>query len=334
MIFFLVSVIKTDVEIGKLKSIENEKAKLTASLDRATTDAVNYLTKLGVYGTSTINKDEVVNKFLTSFYSSLGIISDNNAKTEMEMYLPVLLLCDVDGYYVYYYEEYKGEDGLSYTSRQWSEKMPYYHKDKYFIYRFTLEDTVYLYDINHLLPVSQEVLAIDYKEIQTEGKYQEFREKYSDCILLDVEEYELVKKGAIINQLEKVLAYYTSRHNEIAAKNGITYTFTFPTEKEATWADFMEDVNLLVVFQGYPYGVGRNYTYNKIASAGANIIKKSNYIVEQRSWYYLAHKKDCLKVGASAIILDEIFETIKECAAYGAYCCDCIEHGARVPVIK
>ena len=44
----------------------------------------------------------------------------------------------------------------------------------------------------------------------------------------------------------------------------------------------MDDVNLHVVFQGYPYGSDGNYTYNKIASAGAGIIRKPSYYVEEK----------------------------------------------------
>ena len=334
LVFFLAAVIRTDIAIGKLKSIENEREELTASLDSATVDAVSSLAKFGTYGTNSINKDVVVDTFLTSLYSSLGIISDREKQKEFEMYIPVILLCDSDGYYAYYNEEYKGADGYTYTGRKWSEKMPYYYKDNDFIYRFNLTDTVGLYDINGLLPTAEKLLTINYHELQKEDIYKDFRGKHKDCILLNDEVFALARKGAIVSQLEKVLSYYTSKYNEIARKNGITYNFSFPSGDEKEWADYMDDVNLLVVFQGYPYGAGRNYTFNKIAAAGANLIRKPIYYIEKKSWFYLAHKAGCPKLAASTTVLDESFDNLEECAKYGAYCCECIDHAARVPDIK
>lgn len=334
-LFFIVAVLKLDIDTGKLKSIENEKTELNISLDTATTDTIHYLAKTGAYGTNSINKREVVNTFLISLYTSLGIISDTAAQEEMEMYIPVILLCDTDGYYVYYYDEYNAADGYTYTKRKWSEKMPYYYKDSDFIYRFTLTDMVYLYDVNHLLSSDSETLELDYHEIQKESDYETFRNKHSDCILLHDEAYEIAKKGAITRQLEDVIAYYTSRHNKIAQKNGITYTFSFPSGDKGKWANYMDDVNLLVVFQGYPYGADRNYSYNKIACAGANVMKKGLYFVEKKGWYYLAHKEGCPKLQESTTVLEETFESLEECAKIGAYCCDeCIEYGARAPNLK
>lgn len=331
LLFFIAAVIKTDIIIGNLKAMANEKYELTKYLDSATSDAINCLAESGNHGTNSINKEKVVSTFLTSLYSSLGIISNKSAQEGIEMYIPVMLLCDEDGYYVYYYDEYKGSDGYTYAKRIWSEKQPYYYKDNYFVYRFTLTDTVYLYDVNNLLPGDQDVLEIDYHEIQKADEYQEFRSKYGDCILLKDEAFKLAKKSAIIKQLEDVMAYYTTKHNEIARRNGITYNFSFPSNKQGEWARYIDDVNLMVVFQGYPYGLGRDYTYNKVASAGADVIKKPVYYLEKKSWYYLAHKEGCPKLAESTMVTDEPLDSIEACVKMGAYCDDCIEYGARLP---
>lgn len=331
LIFFLAAVIRTDISIGRLKAIENEKAQLTRMLNSATSDAVEYLATSGVYGTNSIEKDELVNRFFTSLYSSMGIISDANAQAELEMYIPVILLCDYDGYYIYYYDKFPAEDGHTYSKRTWSEKMPYYYKDDYFIYRFTLSDKIYLYDINNLLSLPQVVIEADYHEFQKDDRYASFRLHHADHFLLDDDKFQLIKKGAVLNQLEKVLSFYTVRHNAIAGQNGISYGFSFPAAFEDEWAAYMDDVNILVVFQGYPYGADRDYTFNKIASAGGNIIKKPVYYVEKKGWYHLAHIKGCPKLEKSTALLEETFESLEACARTGAYCDDCIEYGARPP---
>jgi hypothetical protein len=333
LIFLLAAIIGTDIKVGKLKAVENEKRELETSLESATSDAVNYLATSGTFGTNKINKEVVVTKFFRSLYSSMGIISDRNKQTEIEMYIPVILICDTDGYYLYYYDRYKNEEGVTYSTRIWSEKLPYYYEDGNFIYRFTLTDKIYIYDIHDILHTGVDVVEIDYQELQTDDAYEVFRNNYSDSFLLNEEKYELIKKEAIINQLSESLAYYTNKHNMIAQQNGITYTFSFPAGQEEEWAKYMNDVNLLVVFQGYPYGSDRNYTYNKVLSAGANVIKKDVYFVEQKSWYLIAHKNGCPLLAESTTVREETYETMEACAAIGAYCCECIEHGARVPDI-
>ena len=334
LIFLLAVVIKTDIAIGKLKSIENEKMELTQKLNSAASDAVEYLASSGVYGSNNVNKDELIDIFFTSLYSSMGIISDANAQAEFEMYIPVILFCDYDGYYVYYYDTYKAEDGYTYSKRLWSEKMPYYYKDDYFIFKFTLTDRLYIYDFKNLLKLPQNVIEVDYHDFQKDDTYKDFKSNHKDHFFFSDEAFELIKKGAIINQLEKTLSYYTSRHNAIARLNGIRYNFSFPSGSSDEWADYMDDLNLLIVLQGYPYGADKDYTFNKIASAGGNVIKKPIYYVEKRSWYYLAHIKECSKLTGSSTVLDETFDSIEACAKIGAYCDECIEYGARVPVLK
>ena len=334
LIFLLAVVIRNDITVGRLKAVSHEKEDITERLDSAATDAVSYLAKKGVYGTNEIKKDEVISTYLTSLYSSFGIISDIAAQRELEMYIPVILICDSDGYYVYYYDDYKAADNNFYAERVWSEKMPYFYKDDDFIYRFSLSDTITIFDVNHILGTTEEVYEVDYHEIQKDDFYKDFRTQNSDSFLLNKEAFELTKKGAIMQQLENVLSYYTSNHNMIARQNGITYTFSFPSGTGSEWAEYLDDVNLLVVFQGYPYGADRDYTYNKISSAGANIVKKTVYYVEKKSWYYLAHKAGCPKLATSETVLDETFDSIEDCAKIGAYCDECINQGARVPIIN
>lgn len=331
LIFFLGIVIKTDISIGRLKGIENENKQITTGLSSATSDAINYLSKTGVYGTGSINKEEVLTTFFASLYSSFGAISSPPIQAEIEMYIPIILICDQDGYYIYYYDEYKSANGNTYIEGTWTEKMPYSYEDDDFIYSFTLSDMVQVYDKKNIIKQEEVVIQSDYKEFQNNPIYADFRAEYPKSILLHDEEYELVRKGAIISKLEEVMSFYTSRHNQIAIRQGITYTFSFPYGRQDEWADYMEDVNMLVVFQGYPYGPDRNYTYNKIASAGANIIKRPRYYIEEKSWYYLAHRQGCKQMQNSTMLLEETFDTIEECVKIGAYCCECIEHGARVP---
>lgn len=334
IIFFLAVIIKTDLSIGKMKAINSEKTALTRSLNTAASDAIHYLAVSGVHGTNAINKDEVTLTFFQALYSSMGIISDTTAQELVKICLPVMLLCDIDGYYVYYYDEYKSSDGNTYSAQVWSEKKPYFYSEGQLIYSFTLDNIIRIYDKNGLLGNGMKYIEADYQEIQKKEEYSELRRNYPNSFLLDSELYERVKKETIISRLEDEMSYYTGRHNMIASHNGISYTFSFPAGKTEEWARYLDDLSLLVVFQGYPYGPNMDYTYNKVISAGANIIRRPKYYVEQKSWYYLAHIEGCKKIIESTNLLEEVFDSVEACSKVGAYCCECIEHGARVPELR
>ena len=335
LIFFLAAMLKTDINVGKMEEVEKEKTELTDSLYTAVSDAVECIADSGSYGNDSINRDKVEKTFFTSLYSSLGIMADTEAQEQMALYIPVLLLCDSDGFYLSYYDDYKDSDGNTCSKRIWSEKTPYYYQDEAFIYRFTLTDLLSVYDDKKLLPENAlKNFETDYHEFQSNGAWEAFRITYSDSFLLHDEAYELTKKAAILNQLEEMLSYYTNRHNRIARQHGITYNFSFPAGKEKEWAEYMDDVNLMVVFQGYPYGADKDYTFNKVASAGANVIKKTVYYVEEKSWYKLAHKAGCPKLDNNPNVYPKPFDSLEECAKLGAYCDECIDNGPRAPKLK
>jgi hypothetical protein len=335
LIFFITVVIKTDLNIGKMEQMEQEKAVLTESLYTAVSDAIRSVSDSGRYGGNSINKKELIDTFFSSLYSSLGILSDRNKQIELELCIPVILLCDYDGFYIYYYDEYKDRYGNSDTKRIWSEKVPYYYQDEDFIYRFTLTDIIGIYDVNkRFTNAPQKLFEIDYHEVQTEELYRSYRLNHANSFLLKDEAYKLTKKTAIITQLEQILSYYTFEHNSIARQNGISYRFSFPPGQGEEWTRYMDDVNILVVFQGYPYGADGDDTFNKIASSGANILKRPVYYIEKKSWYQLAHKEDCEKLKGNTNVLEEPVDSLQECAKLGAYFDDCIKHYPRAPELK
>ena len=79
---------------------------------------------------------------------------------------------------------------------------------------------------------------------------------HSDCILLNDEAFDLARKEAIINKLEDVMTYYTSRHNHIAYRQGITYTFRLAGSQE--WHSILMMLVFLWCFRVIrmgPYGL-------------------------------------------------------------------------------
>ena len=327
-------VVITDIKTNNLKAVIHNKEQIDRNLDTALDDGVSKVSELGDNNKIIINKDAAMNSFFVSLHSSFGILSDQDQREKMNLYIPVITITTEDGYYVYYSDEYRGKDGYTYLSKRWSEKLPYYYEDEDFIYGFTLGDIVTIYDKHGLLdPTRQQyVFQFDYHDVQTMEQYAVFRAARPSNILLQDEVFELIRKETIIRRIESTMAYYTSHHNLIASQYGITYNFNLPAMREEEWAPYLDDVSMFVVFQGYPYGNGVGETYNRIASAGARIKKNTLYYLEQKDWYLLYHKSSCSELKRDNVIVkEEAYNTIESCAKEGAYACQvCNQTGVGV----
>ncbi len=325
-----------DIKSNSMEAILNNKVQIERNITTAIDDGVNSLVQTFDSDKLTINKDEAVNSFFASLYSSFGIMDDKDNIAKLNQYIPLILVTMEDGYYIFYSDEYRTMDGKIGVSKRWTEKLPYYYEDDDFIYSFTLGDIITLYDKSNCLRggTDQRVYNMDYHDIQKKDAYLTFRNSNPDNILLKDESFELVRKGAIINNIEATMAYYTSHHNHIARQYGITYNFSLPVMREETWAPYLDDVSMFVVFQGYPYGDQVGEVYNRIASTGARISKNRLFYLEQIGWYYVYHRDNCPELEKGGMILfDEPLYDIESCAKRGAYACPVCngESGVNAP---
>jgi hypothetical protein len=270
-----------------------------------------------------INKELAVKSFFMSIDSSFGVLSDKDSQDKLNLYIPVITVTVNDGFYVFFSDNFIGADGYTYIARRWTEKFPYFYEDADLIYGFTLGDKVSILDKNNLLGGGiQKIYQMDYHDFQTEDAFAAYRSARPNSILLNDESYSLVKKGSIINSLERKMAYYTSRHNRIAAQYGITYNFALPQMEEEEWAPYLDDIGIFVVFQGYPYGSEVGETYNRVASAGAKLSKNQVYYIEQKGWYLIYHRVGCPELSKPDIILkEEPYYDPLDCVKQGCYQC-------------
>lgn len=325
-----------DTQTADLKTVIDNKEQINQKLDTAVDDGVSNLVQLDDNYNIVVNKDAAIQGFLGSLYSSFDILSDQDEIQKLNLYIPVIIITVDDGYYIYYCDTYEGADGKTYLTKRWSEKFPFSFEDEDFIYGFTLGDEVRLYDKNDILdPDSdQTVFHLDYHDFQTKEELTGFREQRHNSILQSEKAFNSVKKSVIMNCIENTMAYYTSRHNNIASIYGITYNFSLPSVKQEEWDQYLETNSMFVVFQGYPYGNKSGKTYNRIASAAAKISKNNVYYLEQEGWYLEYHKSTCPELKKNGVIIysDEPYYNVQDCAAAGAYACPyCSDTGVFAP---
>lgn len=325
-----------DIKSNNLEEVINNKERIERNITTAIDDGVGRLVLVSDNNKLTINRHGAVNSFFASLYSSFGITDDRDSIDKLNQYVPVITITTDDGYYIFYSDVYKASDGYMNVSKRWTEKLPYYYEDENFIYSFTFGEVVSLYDKTNCLSggIEQKVYIMNYHDLRTKDEYSSFRSSHPDCILLNDEKFEIVRKESILKCIESSMAYYTSHHNRIAAQYGITYNFSLPPMKASEWAPYLDDVSMFVVFQGYPYGDQVGEVYNRIASAGAKISKYKMFYLEQIDWYYVYHRSSCPELDNGGLILfDEPLYSIEECAKRGAYACPVCngESGVNAP---
>lgn len=330
---FILCVTLIDVRIGKTDVALAEKEELTNQLKEALNDATLYLAGRDGGNYVEADRNETVDKFFLSLYSNMGIMMDEEERTQLELYFPVLVITDIDGFYLYYYQGYVDADGSVVYERMWSEKQPYSFEDENFVYSFQLDDGLSIYDKNKIIDGEVSVFELDYHDLTSDLTYETLSKIASCQFLFDEESYHETKKQTIIDCVERKMSYYISKHNIVASQKGVSYHFEMPNyEKNKEWASYIEDINLIIVFQGYSYGYDI-YAYNNILSNAANIIKKEYYLVEEKGWYKRYHLPTCNRITGS-VDKDKYYDE-EECIQQGAYACEhCIINGATVPDIS
>lgn len=318
VILFVIS----DVKTNNYKATAQEKIKLDQYFGNAIDDAAVSLIDSD-QDDLVINKQKAVDAFYYSIYAAMDI-TDNLDKQELLInYTPVIAVTCEDGYYLYFSDRFKDSNNETCINKRWSEKIPYSYEDNDFIYRFTLGDTLTLYDKNKLLDTTGEqvLFTLDYHDLSESEDYEYFRSERPDSFLLNDDKFNQVRKGCIIKDLETSLSYGCNKHNEIAKQYGITYNFAIPVIDNSEWVRSIDEPCIIVIFQGYPFGNGLD-TYNRYAIAGADVSKTQTYYIERKGWYYLYHTADCPELKKEGIeLLEEAFHSILDCAEAGAYAC-------------
>ncbi|MFW5669157.1 MAG: hypothetical protein ACOCM4_07935, partial [Acetivibrio ethanolgignens] len=84
------------------------------------------------------------------------------------------------------------------------------------------------------------------------------------------EEQKRLTREVLLENLEEIV----KEHNVAVKRLGIQYRFFLPVIKDEEWYREIDQISMLVLFQGYPYGNHTIGYYNRMAIGGAEIKKK------------------------------------------------------------
>lgn len=307
IVFIIIIVPFCVITIFQNKSMEQfiqKQIEMNHILDAAVTDGVAVLVENGDGYKIVINKELCVSTFYQSLFVNLNITLDEYAKTKIKGYIPVIIILDYDGYYALSLESFKGEDDLDRLQPIWQPKKVYAYQDDAYIYGFTMDDFVTVYCKN--------------TDEFHQGRLMDLKPKVCDSLLSDEQLFDEVRRRTIIETLQDDISRLINEHNEVARGFGITYQFTLPVIEEEEWYQTVDNIGMLVFFQGLPTGIEGTY-YNQYAFGGAQILKGEGYYIQEAGNglpYY--HRDSCTELSEKNLY----FRTPEECALEGAFPCE------------
>lgn len=251
MIFHTIHV--SDYEVVRTKQTEYnlavDEAVEAALFDQVESDNLH---------TVCLNEEEVIHKFFQALYVNLGIMEQPMKKELCRFYVPYILFVENDGIVPYIQNSSGGEELVSFeTGRKYE-------------YRWKGEKEDFLY-----VTLSDFVVYNNASEsTHMEGYYQDIAAQLPDCFRWTEYEFKRRKKELIIKMIKQCTNECIEHQNQIARKFGIHYEFTLPFIEYEEWYRTIQDISMLVLFQGYPYGNSITGTYNRVAIGGARIAKR------------------------------------------------------------
>lgn len=298
LIYLSLSVVLT-IRVEELRDISFEKTEYMKILESAVDDGVFRLVELDKNRNIVLLKENATEQFFASLSSGFGILGNKSKEDKLQLYIPVILITDTDGFYIYYSEKITGKE--AFLKKNWSEKYFFSFEEGDYIYYFTFGTGIKVFDKT--------------KGIVYEGNYGEI-DLPTAALLRDDERYELIRRNTIINKIQEKMLYYINNHNRIAQEYGIQYHFWLPEVDTDDWYRTIDDIGMLVIFQGYPYR--KSYeTFNRYSFSAARMRKSNRYYIIEKDDLKSYHKEGCKEINQE----DIVFYSPEECALQGAFPC-------------
>lgn len=255
--------------------------------------------------------------FFRALEAGLAANLDFSEEGVLDFYVPLLVLVDTDGFYMNYLEE-TNAGGVVSLDRIWTECQPYIYTDNEFIYRFFLNDVVYV--IRKSDP--SDIVKSSYEGVTSSTSLM--AQLSSSIVFSSKENYMAVKRAAIAECLERAAGRVMNEHNFIAGQYGINMYYSVPSFFEE-YSPALEYPSFLAVFQGYPLSIQHGLYYNNCTSSAAYITRAAAYTVELSNTltqpFSVYHKDGCSFIGTYGIVLEKKLIQKNAIELYGAYAC-------------
>ncbi|MEG1993024.1 MAG: hypothetical protein RR056_06535 [Acetivibrio sp.] len=233
-----------------------QKQRYDAILETAVDDAASCLLDNDRGSYPKLHKEEALEVLLNSLYAGFDISENQQAQEELRGYIPLVMVMDYDGLYVWKNVE-----------ERWSEKFPYSYEctygdaqNKKAGIQFTMGEALYF--------------MTGKKEVPILEARKDIYEKNPDLWAFERKEsFEEIRNEVIINTMMKKMTQHMNASNRIGKRYGIQYACAVPYIEEELFERTVGDISIFMVFQGYPYGNQITQRYYRVEAAGARVRK-------------------------------------------------------------
>ena len=293
-----------------LRNNETSRIQYDNALDHAVEDGIAHMVEYDSTDTVIMNKDAAVENFYRSAKAALGVMGSDVAQEWLEIYTPVILVTDTDGFYIRHCYEVPAADGGVLTLAGWSPKYSYAYQGGQYVLSLTVSDVVQILD-----STSNSLMEGDYHDLLRMMPQLALAFPF----MTSTEQFETVRQQCISDSIEEQMEYYINEHNRIANDYGIKYHFFLPTITDEDWERAITGVSMMVIFQGYPYPSGRGY-FNMATVSGARLAKSSGYFITTVNGRQVYHRDGCHLITSDARLTP--YDDVKSAAKTGAYPCN------------
>lgn len=255
---FLCFTVLLDTKTREIVQISHLQIRYNQAVDNAIEAGMGKLIELDSGNRRQLNKEEAVRVFFDSLAIHFEVSNNKNLKNKLIGYVPVVAVILEEGFYIYH-DEISVQDGEKVLGKKFSEFYPYRYEEENIAYYFTMTDYVRMIDKN-----SNEKYG---------GDFHDLSKIFPGSFLSKEEEFDRIRRNCIVGKLTEQLSCYMTKHNKIARFYGIQYHFSLPDISKEDWYKTIDDISMVALFQGYPYGNGITGTYNRFAVAGARVHK-------------------------------------------------------------
>jgi len=294
------------------------------------------------------NRRSTADAFYQAAY--INFSQQNYTDEAIDVAIPIMMLIDNDGYYLYYNALFNSEEVLNpgdtdylnhFNSVNQMSSIMTWAEDKFgYTVRYYLNDYVSVTTPNGI------IYEDDRKEVAKKMvEYESGVTDSSDIIkylrgesIPTGEDYERDKMDAITDLTQDTLNYYINERNYASGRNGDGYVVTMPKMSKEDWHRLFKNPTVLAFIQGKNTNTGK-VVINTFAYAGSEIIVSDKYFIteEGADHHKIYHSlNEELNMGRVSIIDDRfyyngdlitaLYPSMADCAVHNATpCLDCIK---------
>lgn len=255
----IVCILFHSIHLSDYMAIQKVQADYNMAVDEAVEFALHDSVRYDNENEITLDEKEVIQRFFHACYMNLGIMENPVKKELCRFYVPYMLFVESDGIvpYIQASSQVKGEVHFINATKI------------YYEWKGEQNDTLQV-TLGGMVRYENDV-TLEHKE----GLYRDVAEQLPKWFRWSEHEFLERKKKLVIGCIKNCTNACINHQNQIAKNFGIHYRFTLPQIKYEEWYRTIEDVSLITLFQGYPYGNGVTGVFNRVAIGGARVVKAS-----------------------------------------------------------